>query len=129
MKIPGPLLSVFLAAATLGAAQAPAPPGAVTLDRVHDYPFPDKLVAAPKGQRIAWTFDAQGKRNVWCADGPDFKARQLTQFNEDDGQEITHLSFTHDGRCAVFYCFVNELMTVYCCSPNGHEHIPRLHHA
>lgn len=73
-----------------------------TIEQVLSAPFPDALVAAPKGQRIAWTFDAQGKRNVWCADGPDFKARQLTQFNEDDGQEITHLSFTHDGRWIVY---------------------------
>ena len=73
-----------------------------TIEQVLSAPFPEALVAAPKGQRLAWTFNAQGKRNVWCADGPDFKARQITQYNEDDGQEITQLSFTHDGRWVVY---------------------------
>jgi N-acyl-D-aspartate/D-glutamate deacylase/dipeptidyl aminopeptidase/acylaminoacyl peptidase len=73
-----------------------------TIEQVLSAPFPDALVAAPKGQRIAWTFDHQGKRNVWFAEGPEFKARQLTQYNTDDGQELTQLSFTHDGRFVVF---------------------------
>ena len=73
-----------------------------TLEQVLSSPFPSDLVAAPTGERIAWVFDAQGKRNVWVAEGPDFKARQLTQYNEDNGQEITELSFTHDGKWLVY---------------------------
>ena len=65
-------------------------------------PFPSELIAAPTGERIAWAFNAEGKRNIWVADGPDFKARQLTQFNEDTGQELTQLEFTHDGEWVVF---------------------------
>src|SRR5262249_26673003 len=74
-----------------------------TLEQVLSSPFPSDLVAAPTGERIAWVFDAQGKRNVWVAEGPDFKARQLTQYNEDTGQEITELSFTHDGKWLVYF--------------------------
>ncbi|HZF38659.1 MAG TPA: alpha/beta fold hydrolase, partial [Blastocatellia bacterium] len=73
-----------------------------TLEQVLSSPFPTDLVAAPSGDRIAWVFDAQGKRNVWVAEGPDFKARQLTQYNEDDGQELTDLSFTRDGKWLVY---------------------------
>jgi len=73
-----------------------------TIEQVLSAPFPSDLIAAPTGERIAWVFDAQGKRNIWVADGPDFKARQLTQYNEDTGQELTQLSFTHDGRWIVF---------------------------
>src|SRR2546428_11821157 len=69
-----------------------------TLEQVLSSPFPSDLVAAPEGERIAWVFNAEGKRNVWVAEGPDFKARQLTQYNEDDGQELTDLSFTRDGK-------------------------------
>ncbi|MBL8186908.1 MAG: prolyl oligopeptidase family serine peptidase [Acidobacteria bacterium] len=65
-------------------------------------PFPSELIAAPTGERIAWAFNAEGKRNIWVADGPEFKARQLTQFNEDTGQELTQLEFTHDGEWVVF---------------------------
>src|SRR5215475_8940354 len=73
-----------------------------TLEQVLSSPFPSDLVAAPTGERIAWVFDVQGKRNVWMAEGPDFKARQLTQYNEDTGQEITELAFTHDGKWLVY---------------------------
>jgi N-acyl-D-aspartate/D-glutamate deacylase/dipeptidyl aminopeptidase/acylaminoacyl peptidase len=73
-----------------------------TIEQVLSAPFPENLIAAPKGERIAWTFNHQGKRNVWFAEGPDFKARQLTQYNNDDGQEITQLSFTADGKYVVY---------------------------
>lgn len=73
-----------------------------TIEQVLSSPFPSDLIAAPTGERIAWVFDAQGKRNIWVADGPEFKARQLTQFNEDTGQELTELEFTHDGEWIVF---------------------------
>jgi N-acyl-D-aspartate/D-glutamate deacylase/dipeptidyl aminopeptidase/acylaminoacyl peptidase len=73
-----------------------------TLEQALSSPFPSELVAAPMGDRIAWAFDAEGKRNIWTADGPAYKARQLTQFNEDTGQELTELKFTHDGKWVVF---------------------------
>jgi len=73
-----------------------------TLRQVLSSPFPSDLVAAPTGERIAWLFNAEGKRNVWVAEGPEFKARQLTQYNEDTGQEITGLEFTHDGKGLVY---------------------------
>ncbi len=73
-----------------------------TLDQVLSAPFPSDLVAAPAGERVAWVFNARGERNVWVAEGPDFKARQLTQYDEDDGQEIADLSFTRDGKWLVY---------------------------
>src|SRR5215475_13851862 len=73
-----------------------------TLEQVLSSPFPSDLVASPIGERVAWVFDSQGKRNVWVAEGPDFKARQLTQYNEDTGQELTGLSFTRDGKWLVY---------------------------
>src|SRR5215831_844758 len=73
-----------------------------TLEQVLSSPFPSDLVASPAGERIAWVFNAQGKRNVWVGEGPNFKARQLTQYNEDDGQELTNLSFTRDGKWVVY---------------------------
>jgi N-acyl-D-aspartate/D-glutamate deacylase/dipeptidyl aminopeptidase/acylaminoacyl peptidase len=76
--------------------------GGFTLEQILSSPFPSDLVASPIGERVAWVFDAQGKRNVWVAEGPEFKARQLTQYNEDDGQELTDLSFTRDGKWLVY---------------------------
>ncbi len=73
-----------------------------TIEQVLSAPFPEALVASPKGQRIAWTANAEGKRNVWFADGPTFKARQLTPYNQDDGQELTQLSFSSDGKFVIY---------------------------
>src|SRR6266545_345976 len=73
-----------------------------TLEQILSSPFPSDLVASPIGERVAWVFDAQGKRNVWVAECPEFKARQLTQYYEDDGQELTDLSFTRDGKWLVY---------------------------
>lgn len=83
-----------------------------TLAQVLSAPFPTELVASPAkgaaGERIAWVFNWQGKRNVWAAEGPNFRARQLTQYNEDTGQEITELAFTHDGQWIVYVRGGNE---------------------
>jgi dipeptidyl aminopeptidase/acylaminoacyl peptidase len=76
--------------------------GAFTLEQVLSSPFPSELVAARRGQRVAWVFDAEGRRNVWVAEGPQFQARQLTHYDRDDGQELTDLSFSADGNWIVF---------------------------
>jgi dipeptidyl aminopeptidase/acylaminoacyl peptidase len=65
-------------------------------------PFPENLVAAKTGNRIAWTMNQEGKRNIWVAEGPDFAARQLTHFDEDDGGELSGVEFSADGKIVVF---------------------------
>ena len=76
--------------------------GGFTLEQVLSSPFPSDLVGARRGQRVAWTFDAEGRRNVWVAEGPQFQARQLTHYDRDDGQELTEVSFSADGNWVVF---------------------------
>jgi dipeptidyl aminopeptidase/acylaminoacyl peptidase len=66
------------------------------------YPFPSELCAASKGAKIAWALDEQGKRNVYVAEGPVYKARKLTNFSKNDGQEITSVSISDDGKWVVF---------------------------
>src|SRR6202035_1783730 len=68
-----------------------------TLQQILSAPFPENLAAAKKANRLAWTFNLQGKRNVWVAEGPQFVARQLTSYNSDDGQEISDVSLSEDG--------------------------------
>jgi dipeptidyl aminopeptidase/acylaminoacyl peptidase len=68
-----------------------------TLEQVLSSPFPSDLIASPRGDKLAWVFDDEGKRNVWVAEGPRFVARQLTPYSKDDGQEITGLTFSPDG--------------------------------
>lgn len=67
-----------------------------------NYPFTTELCAASKGSKIAWAMDEQGKRNVYVAEGPAFTPRLLTHFLKDDGQEITSLAISDDGKWVVF---------------------------
>ena len=73
-----------------------------TLEQVTSSPFPSELVASQKGERVAWVFDKEGRRNIFVAEGPQFRARQLTRYNADDGQELTDLGFSADGNWIVF---------------------------
>ena len=73
-----------------------------TMEQIKSYPFPNELTAAGSGSRIAWAFNERGLRNVWVAEGPDFKARKLTNYNLDDGQELTSLSISEDGKYVVY---------------------------
>jgi dipeptidyl aminopeptidase/acylaminoacyl peptidase len=69
-----------------------------TLEQVTSSPFPSELIASNDGSKIAWIFDAQGNRNVWIAEAPAFKGRPLTSYRRDDGQEITEITFSLDGK-------------------------------
>src|SRR5947199_9253694 len=73
--------------------------GSFTLQQVLSSPFPDGLVSAEHGIRVAWVFTAKGVRNLWVADGPDFArtARQVTHYTTDDGQPMASLCLTPDG--------------------------------
>jgi dipeptidyl aminopeptidase/acylaminoacyl peptidase len=73
-----------------------------TLEQVRSYAFPDALVAAKRGAPVAWIVNDGGRRNVWVANGPEFAARQLTTYDQDDGQEISSLVLTDDGSRIVY---------------------------
>jgi dipeptidyl aminopeptidase/acylaminoacyl peptidase len=66
------------------------------------FAFPSHLIIAPEGDRIAWVFNQEGRRNIWVAEGPDYRARMLTQYNQDDGQELGGLTFNYDGTVIVY---------------------------
>jgi dipeptidyl aminopeptidase/acylaminoacyl peptidase len=72
------------------------------MEQIKSYPFPNELTTAATGARIAWAFNERGLRNVWVAEGPDFKPRQLTAYQTDDGQELTSLSLSADGKYVVY---------------------------
>ena len=73
-----------------------------TLEQIKSYPFPNELTTSATGARIAWAFNERGARNVWVAEGPDFKARRLTNYETDDGQELTSLAVSADGKYVVY---------------------------
>ena len=51
---------------------------------------------------MAWVANQEGKRNIFVASAPDFNARQLTTTTRDDGQDVTSLTWTSDGR-TIYY--------------------------
>jgi dipeptidyl aminopeptidase/acylaminoacyl peptidase len=73
-----------------------------TVEQIKSYPFPNELTASATGSRIAWAFNERGARNVWVAEGPDFKPRRLTNYEIDDGQELTSLAVSADGKYVVY---------------------------
>ena len=73
-----------------------------TLPQALAYPFVDDLTADKAGQRIAWVRIVGGVRNIWVAEAPGFAPRQVTQFAEDDGQELTQPTWAPDGKTLVF---------------------------
>ncbi len=73
-----------------------------TLEQVLSVPFPSDLTAAKSAPRIAWVLDEKGKRNIYVAEAPDFKARRLTSYMEEDGQELSALQFSADANTIVY---------------------------
>jgi dipeptidyl aminopeptidase/acylaminoacyl peptidase len=105
-----PLIVVLLLVAAVAAALSLSQPRRVaassvasfTVEQIKGYPFPNELTTCSQGARIAWAFNERGARNVWVAGGPDFKARQLTNYNIDDGQELTSLAISSDGKYVIY---------------------------
>lgn len=98
-----PAAGIFLALAfTAMLAAVPARGQGFTVEQALSYPYPYGLTAAAHGERIAWVFNIRGARNIWVADGPDFRAHQLTHYSGDDGMPIASLKLTPDGSTVVF---------------------------
>lgn len=76
--------------------------GGFTLAQVMSAPYPTNLTAAATGERLAWTLNERGLRNVWVAEGPAFAARRLTDYTLDDGQELNDVSISADGKWVVY---------------------------
>jgi dipeptidyl aminopeptidase/acylaminoacyl peptidase len=75
---------------------------AFTLEQVMSAPFPSNLTAAKSAPRVAWVLYEQGKRNIYVAEAPEFKARRLTAYLEEDGQELSELQFSADANTIVY---------------------------
>ena len=101
MTLSHKLRSALLGACfSLAALQGWAAP--FSMAQVLHYPFATELAAAEHADRIGWVRDIAGVRNVWIADAPAFKPHRVTNYTEDDGQEITQLTFSPDGGRLVY---------------------------
>ncbi len=73
-----------------------------SLDQITSYPYPNELAAAATGSHIVWAVNERGIRNLYAAEGPSFAPRKLTRYEDDDGQELSSVALSHDGRYAVY---------------------------
>jgi dipeptidyl aminopeptidase/acylaminoacyl peptidase len=94
--------AMLLALVLAPLAAHPGPSAGFTMAQVLHYPYASELTAAEHGDVIAWISNLDGVRNIWMARGPEFKPVKVTQYQEDDGQEITQLTFSPDGSRLVF---------------------------
>src|ERR1700687_4078717 len=79
-----------------------APTKKFTLEQILSAPFPSDLTAAPRGGSVAWVLNEHGARNIWVAAAPDYKGRRLTEYRDDDGQEIDQITWTPDAHSIVY---------------------------
>ncbi|MDZ7631601.1 MAG: hypothetical protein U5K74_09695 [Gemmatimonadaceae bacterium] len=91
--------TLFLALACLVPCVALSQP---TIREINGAPFAATIAAAPAANAVAFVLNARGVRNVWVTDSTRADARQVTAFTQDDGQDITSLAFSGDGRTLYF---------------------------
>jgi dipeptidyl aminopeptidase/acylaminoacyl peptidase len=74
-----------------------------TVEQALSAPFSTELRAAPVGGGVAWVANIDGRRNLWVAQpGMDGSAKQVTQYNDDDGQDISGVEWNPDGKSIVY---------------------------
>ncbi len=77
-------------------------PAQPTIREIDGAPFAATIVAAPAANSVAFVLNARGVRNIWVTDSTRAAARMVTAFTQDDGQDITSLAFSADGRTLYF---------------------------
>ncbi|HEV8580609.1 MAG TPA: prolyl oligopeptidase family serine peptidase [Thermoanaerobaculia bacterium] len=75
---------------------------AVTLEGLLSPPFPSELLASPTGGKLAWVQNAKGIRNLWVAEPPEYRGRQITRYTADDGQSLGGLEWTPDAKTLLY---------------------------
>ncbi len=91
-----------MAALHLGAS---AQAGGFTIEQALSAPFTSELWAAPAKGRLAWVANIGGRRNLWVAEpdaGGAYVSRQVTHYDDDDGQELSAPEWTADAQFIVY---------------------------
>lgn len=73
-----------------------------SLESALQYPFPSELTASSTGSRIALAVNEKGNRNIYVAEGPSFTLKKITNYHIDEGQEISSITISPDGKWIVF---------------------------
>src|SRR5699024_3259368 len=73
-----------------------------TVDELLRIPFVGNLVSSPDLGQIAWTFDIEGIQNIYYSNDKGKSYDKLTGYDLPDGQKITNLQFSPDGKWLVY---------------------------
>lgn len=76
-----------------------------TIEQALSAPFTETLRAAPALGRFAWVANIGGRRNLWVAEreaNGNYTSRQMTNYPDDDGQELSAPEWTPDGQSIVY---------------------------
>lgn len=103
-RMPLVCAAVTLSLASSSALVAQTAEKQFTLQQVMSAPFNSDLVAAPKRNKFAWISNVEGRRNIWVAEpsGDGYASRAITNYTQDDGQEISGLQWSSDGESIVY---------------------------
>lgn len=71
------------------------------LEQFLGHPTESNFAASADGKHIAWVINDAGKRNIMLKTANDLP-KMVTDFQQDDGQEISHLSFSPNGTKLIF---------------------------
>jgi dipeptidyl aminopeptidase/acylaminoacyl peptidase len=88
-----------------------------TIEQFLSAPFPSEMQAAPGGKRVVWLLNERGARNLWAAAAPDYKGRRLTDYREDDGQDVGMIEWSADAK-SILYVRGGNLEQIGQPSPN-----------
>ncbi len=92
------LFSLLLLAGYCSAQNSPS----FSIDTLMNAPFASELTTSPRANRAAWVENEQGRRNIYAASAPDWSAKKITDFKDDDGQEIDELAWSPQGDYLLF---------------------------
>jgi dipeptidyl aminopeptidase/acylaminoacyl peptidase len=76
-----------------------------TIEQALSAPFASDLTPGPKPGTLAWMENEQGHRNLWIGTRTpegQYKAKRLTAYEADDGQEMYDITWTPDGTNIVY---------------------------
>ena len=71
------------------------------LEQIMSHPIESNFASSKDGKNIAWVINDHGKRNIMVKTGSDLP-RFVTDFQQDDGQEISQLTFSPNGLKLLF---------------------------
>lgn len=72
-----------------------------TVESFISAPMAAGLVASPDGKQLAWIVNDRGRRNIYHRNASG-QVKMITAYDQDDGQDISQLTFSPDGTRLVF---------------------------